>query len=148
MLKNLLQNKSRIGILLLLSIFLVLVRALEIHLFYDPFLTFFKSEFYGLPLPGFNVYKLIVNLFLRYFINTILSLAIIFYIFKDIELVKFSSILYFILFFILIVSFCIIIFVLDGNNNLILFYVRRLIIQPVFLLLFVPAVFYQKFKSK
>jgi exosortase F-associated protein len=33
---------------------------------------------------------------------------------------------------------------LDKENNFVLFYIRRFLIQPLFLLLFIPAFFYQK----
>jgi exosortase F-associated protein len=116
----------------------------ENQLFYDPFLNFFKSEFQLMPLPTFNGFRLLFSLFLRYFLNTIVSLAIIYVFFKEIELVKFSAVLYGIFFIILTILFFSIIHFYGNTNNLLLFNVRRFLIQPIFVLLFVPAFYYQK----
>ncbi|MBD2001699.1 exosortase F system-associated protein [Trichocoleus sp. FACHB-40] len=83
-----------------------------------------------------------LSLFLRYALNTLLSLGIIGLIFKDKSILKMCSILYTAFFIILIAAFYI---VLNTNdpNMLVLFYIRRFIIQPLFLILFIPAFYYQ-----
>lgn len=144
MLKKLLKHKIQILIFIVLVLFLALVRAFETKLFYDPFLAFFKSEFNNHPLPEFDTYRLFFSMFFRYFLNTIFSLGIIYTIFKNIELVKFASILYGIFFLLLIIAFFLIIYFYGEHNNLVLFYVRRFLIQPLFVLLFVPAFYYQE----
>lgn len=144
MIKKMIQNKSKILILLLLISLFAVIRLFEFQLFYDPFLFFFKSEFQLMPLPDFDGFRLFCNLFLRYLLNDIISLAIIYVVFKEIELVKFSAILYGIFFIVLTIVFFSIIHFYGNKNNLLLFNVRRFLIQPIFLLLFVPAFYYQK----
>ena len=144
MIKKMLQNKFKILILLLLLALFAAIRLFENELFYDPFLLFFKSEFQLLPLPAFDKYQLFFSLFFRYFLNSIVSLAIIYAIFKEIELVKFSAVLFLIFFVILTTVFFSIIHFYGNTNNLLLFNVRRFLIQPIFILLFVPAFYYQK----
>ena len=144
MLRNLLNHKVRIALAMLFILLLALVRAYEDNLFYDPFLNYYKSDYYNLPLPEIDTLQLFFGLFFRYFLNTLLSLAIIYALFKDIEAVKFASMLYFIFFVILIIGFFFVFFYIGETNKMALFYVRRFIIQPIFLLLFLPAFYYQK----
>jgi exosortase F-associated protein len=146
MLRKILNNKIRLVQLLLLVGLLVLIRAFEDQLFYDPFLDYFKSDFANLPLPIFNPFQLFFGLLFRYTLNTFVSLGIIYVLFKDVQMVKFALVLYYFFFMLLIISFFFIIYYVNGHNNLALFYVRRFLIQPIFVILFVPAFYYQKQK--
>lgn len=147
MLKKLLKNKLRIASVILLIVALALVRAFESNLFYDPFLTYFQSEYANLPIPEINHIQLVIGLFFRYFLNTVLSLAMIYVLFKDVDAVKFAAVLYSVFFVFLLVA---LLFVLlkDGETHKMgLFYVRRFLIQPIFLLLFIPAFYLQNQKK-
>jgi exosortase F-associated protein len=126
----------------------VLIRGFEDRLFYDPFLMYFKTDYNNLPLPEFDVIKLFFGLFHRYFLNTMLSLAIIYILFKDIVAIKFCILLYAVFFVILIIALYSVIFCFDETNKMALFYVRRFLIQPIFLLLFLPAFYFQLQSSK
>jgi exosortase F-associated protein len=144
MLKNLFNHKVRIVLTLLFVILLALVRAYEDSLFYDPLLNYFKSDYFNLPLPEIDNLQLFIGLFFRYFLNTLFSLAIIYVIFKDIQAVKFASILYLLFFVILAVIFFYMLSFFGEGHKMTLFYIRRFLIQPIFLLLFLPAFYYQK----
>jgi exosortase F-associated protein len=144
MLQKLLNHKVRILLATLLVLLLVLIRAYEDVLFYDPFLNYFKTDYYNLPLPEIDNFQLLFGLFFRYFLNTVVSLGIIYVLFKDIEAVKFASILYFAFFIILVVTFFFVFSFFGEANKMALFYIRRFLIQPIFLLLFLPAFYYQK----
>jgi exosortase F-associated protein len=146
MLRKILNNKIRLAQFLFLVGLLVLIRAFEDQLFYDPFLDYFKNDFANLPLPNFNPFQLFFGLLFRYTLNTVVSLGIIYVLFKEIQMVKFALVLYYFFFMILIISFFYIIFYIKESNNFVLFYVRRFLIQPIFVLLFVPAFYYQKQK--
>jgi exosortase F-associated protein len=51
----------------------------------------------------------------------------------------------YLLFFIILISlFFIVLFFFGETNKMTLFYIRRFLIQPIFLLLFLPAFYYQK----
>ena len=147
MLQKLLDNKVRIVQLVFLIGLLILIRAFENELFYDPFLNYFKEERASVY-PEINVVKLFLNLVLRYFLNTIISLIILFVVFKDVVLVQFSAILYSLLFVLLIVSFYIYLNHFDESHKMILFYIRRFLIQPIFILLFIPGFYFQKQSQK
>ena len=146
MIKKLIKNKSRVLIAIGVLLALVAVRAFEQKLFYDPFLPFFKTEFQGKSLPDYEGFKLFLNTFLRYFLNTIFSILLIFQIFKEKKLVVFVSWLYLFLFVVLAVIYFGLLYS-KTSDYLVLFYVRRFLIQPLFLVLFIPAFYYQR-KSK
>ena len=143
MLNKFLENKFKIIITILVVLCLGIVRALENQLFYDPFLVYFESEFKELPLPKVDNFKLFAGLLLRYALNAVLSLILIYTLFRDIEILKFSTLLY-VFFLILLFGMFFIILEYFPNANWLLFYVRRFIIQPIFVLLFVPAFYYQQ----
>lgn len=122
----------------------VLVRYYEGVLFYDPFLDYFKGDFNHMPLPEFDVFCLILNLLFRYGLNMIISLGLIYMIFKDGIMIQFSFFLYVIAFAILLLSFFLVIYFYGADNNFLLFYIRRFLIQPIFVMLFIPAFYFQK----
>ncbi|MBF4494047.1 exosortase F system-associated protein [Flavobacterium sp. JLP] len=143
MLNKLIEHKFKILIAISIVICFGLIRAFEIQLFYDPFLDYFENDYKTLPYPEVNMFKLFCGLFLRYFLNTILSLLLIYILFKDVEIFKFSVFLY-LFFFVLLFGMFFIVLNYLPNDNWLLFYVRRFIIQPIFALLFIPAFYYQQ----
>jgi exosortase F-associated protein len=148
MLDAILRNKIRVFSVGILFFLLVLVRAYETFLFYDPFLLYFKSDFNSMVYPTFDSLPFITNLLFRYGLNTCLSLGIIFALFQDKRMIKFIAFLYFIFFIILLVLFFIVLYHTAFFSCLSLFYVRRFLIQPIFLLLFIPGLYYQKVSRK
>ena len=144
MLKNLLNHKRRIVVIMLFVVGLILIRTYEDLLFYDPFLNYFKLDYHNLSLPEVDYLKFFFGLLFRYFGNSLFSLSIIYVIFKDFELTKFASLLYLVFFVILVGALFFVLSQGDQANKMTLFYIRRFLIQPLFLLLFIPAFFYQK----
>lgn len=142
--QNVINNKKNLLAIGILIIALILVRAFESKLFYDPFLEFFHSEIQTKPLPEYDGLKLFFGLFFRYLINSAITVLIIYLLFKEMSIVKLTSLLL-IGFFIVLIT--ILFLILNSSSNpdyLFLFYIRRFLIQPLFLILFVPAFFYQK----
>jgi exosortase F-associated protein len=127
---------------------IICVRLFEDKLFYDPFLEFFKSDYQNKSLPDFDGFKLIFYLFLRYFVNTLLSIIVIYLLFLNKMHVKIASILYVFLFVLLVVIFSYLLFLSTQPNYLLLFYVRRFLIQPLLLLLLITAFYFQKLTSQ
>ncbi len=125
---------------------LALIRTYESDWFYDPFLDYFRGNNQNKPYPETQGFRLFLNLFLRYFLNAVLSLAIIQVLFRNREFLKLAAFLYTVFFVILIIVFFLVLYNTE-NANLVLFYVRRFLIQPIFILLFLPA-FYLQTKSK
>ncbi len=144
MLKELLKDKKRFALLFLALLGLIFVRIFEKNLFYDPFLFFFKLDYQNKPLPYFDGIQLFFGIFFRYLLNSLFSLSIIYLVFKQIQLLKFATLLFIVLFVILIVLFFSLIQFSEQPDYLVLFYVRRFLIQPMFLVLFIPAFYYQQ----
>jgi exosortase F-associated protein len=144
MLKNLLNNKLKVAAGLLLVLILIAIRAFEDTIFYDPFLDYFKSNYYNLPLPKLNIIKLFFSLGFRFYINSMISLGLLRLIFNDSKIMKFSVFLYSFLGIVLMISFFFILLKFGETNKMNLFYIRRFIIQPLFIILFIPAFYYQK----
>lgn len=144
MLKKMLKNKTTIGLGLLLIVLLVIIRAFEDELFYDPFLNYFKDEYTNLPLPVINTVKLFFSLGFRYYLNSIISLGLLYLIFKDTKIIKFSTVLFILFGSFLMIGFFFVLKIGNPESKMTLFYIRRFIIQPIFLILFIPAFYYQK----
>ncbi|WP_371742383.1 exosortase F system-associated protein [Flavobacterium sp. 7E] len=144
MLKKLFEHKTAIVFSLVFVLLLVAVRIYENELFYDPFLLYFKSDFKDAPLPVFNYFKLFIGFLFRYSLNMVVSLGLIYTLFKDITMIKFATLLY-LFFFLVLILYCFVILHFFGEENkLAFFYVRRFLVQPIFVLLFIPAFYYQK----
>ena len=138
----------KILLVVILTSLLVLVRAFEDTLFYDPLLNFFKSDYKTAPLPKMDVYLLHVNTAFRFILNSVISLGIISLLFGNREVIKISLFLYAILFVALMIVFSLIIYTSEGtSSHFVLFYVRRFLIQPLFLLILLPAFYFHKYNS-
>ena len=142
MLNKIREEKTKIFISTLVICCFGLIRAFEGSLFYDPFLDYFEKDFNNIKLPEVDSLKLFLNLLLRFVLNTALSLILIYTLFRDKGILIFSSFLYAFFSVVLFVMFFIIVEYFPEKSWL-LFYVRRFIIQPIFVLLFIPAFYYQ-----
>ena len=120
-----------------------LIRFFEQDLFYDPLLEFYKSNFSEKPFPKLDPLWYSFNLVFRYLLNTFLSLVLIWVTFKNKTYIIFSCLLYGVLFVISILSFWIIAFEISSENYMILFYIRRFLIQPLLVILLLPAFYFQ-----
>lgn len=142
------------GIVMLFGI-LVAIRVYQESLFYDPLINFFKTDHSTHLLPEMDTVKLLGNLALRFWMNTLVSLGILWLLFRKKEIIKMSAILFIVVFVILMLTIIILLNgspTIDGSTDnklasgghLALFYVRRFLIQPLFLLLLIPAFYFQK----
>lgn len=120
---------------------LALVRYFE-WLFYDPFRLYFSRDFYHVPVPEFEGMRLLANFFLRYWLNTAISMAILYALFNSRPQLVFAGFLYLAFFIVLCVAFFAVVHYAP-EEKMALFYIRRFLIQPLLLLLFIPAFIYQ-----
>lgn len=134
----------RVALTFLLIGILAIIRVKGELVFYDPLLHFFKSDYLSSSLPELNYTKLFSNLLLRYILNSITSLAIIYVIFIKKDYVIFSLYIFSIGFVIFAIPYYFLIKNYINEKYLILFYIRRILIQPVFVLLLIPAFYYFK----
>ena len=124
-----------------LLVLLVCVRLFQERLFYDPLLDYFKRS--RTILPQYDSVKLFIGLLFRYLLNTVLSIGILWFCFKDKSILKLTAVLY-VVFFIALAAVFFTALAVDNPANMLLFYIRRFLIQPLLLILFVPAFYYQK----
>ena len=141
------QNLTKYILLFVLFGLLVLIRAFENQLFYDPYLTFFQNDYLYIDSPRREIFKVTVFTSLRYFLNTVISLGILFVVFKDKNIVKFSAIMYVLAFFILMSMYLYFVVNPRQEDYYLFFNVRRFIIQPIILMVLLPAFYYNKLKS-
>ena len=142
--QNELTSKKNLAIVGVLIFALILVRAFETKLFYDPFIEFFHGEIQNKPLQNYDGFKLFFGLFFRYLINSLITISIIYFLFKETSIVKLSSFLLLVFFGVLISALFLILNFSSQPDYLYVFYIRRFLIQPLFLILFVPAFYYQR----
>jgi exosortase F-associated protein len=138
------KKEIRIILILLLLALLVLIRAFEKELFYDPLIVYFQNDYLYTSIPDVNVWKLIVDILFRYTLNSLVTLGIIYLAFQKKKFVKFSGFFLMLAFMLLIVVFAFLLRNDFKNGYLLPFYVRRFLIHPLFLLLLFPAFYYQK----
>lgn len=127
-----------------LIIALIAVRAFLEPLFYDPLNVYFKSDYLNLDFPELVYLKYFTHTSIRFATNTFLSIGIIYLLFQNKSTFNFTLKLYAAIYIILI-SFLFeeLMFNLS-NGYLFLFYVRRLLIHPIILLILLPAFYYQQ----
>lgn len=123
---------------------LIGIRALEDRIFYDPFLTYFKSADQSALFPDYQLSKLILSYLFRFLLNTFFSLWIIHFLFQNKEWTKQAFVLIALIF---VIVFPIYLFCINDKfqiGYLFSFYIRRFVIQPLTLLLIVPIFYYRK----
>lgn len=138
------KKRIRIPIIAGLFLLLILVRAFGTDIFYDPFIEYFRNDYLNKPIPDYNGFKLSLNILFRYALNTVISLAIIYVAFQKKGLVKFSIKFYVAAFVVMGILYFILLQFEMINGHLFTFYVRRFLIHPVFVLILLPAFYYQK----
>ena len=130
-------------------VLLVAIRAFEDTLFYDPFLDFFKGPYQRAPLPEFSTGKLWGHIALRYGMNMILSILVLYALFRNRTLLRLSLWLYTGAFFIFAGMYFLLLYIqVSPQYYLAVFYLRRFLIQPLLLFILVPAFYYQHHRGK
>jgi exosortase F-associated protein len=123
---------------------LVLIRAYEDVLFYDPYLIFFENDYLYLDSPRREIAKLVLYTTLRFILNTMFSLGILYLIFKDISVIKFSLLVYSFAYVCLLIPFLYFVINPKQEDYYLFFNIRRFLIQPIGLILLLPAFYYYK----
>ena len=142
------KKRYRWLLITVLFVLLVLVRAFENSLFYDPLIYYFKHDHLQKAIPFISGSKMLISLVFRYVLNAVISLGIIYLAFQNKNFVKFSIKFYGLAFVLLGVTF---LSILKGgfeNGYLFAFYIRRFLIHPIFVLLLLPAFYYKISTSK
>ncbi|WP_407556195.1 exosortase F system-associated membrane protein [Winogradskyella sp. 4-2091] len=128
----------------LLFMFLILIRTFEDVLFYDPYLTFFENDYLYMDSPRREVAKLVLFTSIRFVLNTLISLGVLYVIFKDMSIIKFSTLIYAIAYILLLIPFLYFVINPKQEDYYLFFNVRRFLIQPIGLILLLPAFYYYR----
>ncbi len=139
-----------VRILLIAILFLLLfaIRGFASEMFYDPLIEYFKNEYLYANMPKINNWYLVIDMFYRYILNSLISLGIIWLVFKRKDYVKFSGFFLMLAFMILIVVFVLLLKDEFKSGYLLPFYIRRFIIHPLFLILLLPMFYFQKLSKR
>lgn len=138
------SRSLRIVITFVLFGLLFLVRAYETDLFYDPLILYFQNDYLYKTIPEIDSWHLVVDMLFRYTLNSVVTIGIIYMIFKKKRYVKFAGFLLMFSFMIMIVIFSLLLRADFESGYLFPFYIRRFIVHPVFLLILLPAFYYHK----
>jgi len=130
--------------LFVLFFLLVLIRAFEDILFYDPYLTFFENDYLYIDSPRREIAKLVLNTTMRFLMNAIISLGILYVIFKDKSIIKFSVFIYGVTYILMLIPFLYFVINPKQEDYYLFFNIRRFLIQPIILILLLPAFYYYK----
>ena len=134
----------RVIVVFLCCISFLFIRFRESELFYDPLISFFKGYYQFSDLPEMNLGKLYFNIFLRYGIHMILSLIVLWMLFMEKGILKFAALLYGVVFILLLGGIMYLLHDYEIDSSGTLFYVRRFLIQPLILIILLPAFFYYR----
>ena len=141
------MNKAlKIILLIILFSLLAAIRYFENDLFYDPYLTFFQNDYLYIDNPRREVFKLTAFTTLRYVLNTVISLGILYVFFRDRNMIKFSVLVYSGAYIILLALFLYFVLNPKQEDYYLFFNIRRFLIQPIILLLLLPAFYYHKLR--
>ena len=141
------NNTIKYILLFILFGLLILIRLFEYELFYDPYLTFFQNDYLYIDSPRREVLKVTSFTTLRYALNSIISLGILFLFFKDKSIIKFSALIFSIAYIILIIIYLYFVINPRQEDYYLFFNIRRFLIQPIILILLLPAFYYNKIKG-
>lgn len=125
----------------ILTIGLILIRLNEESLFYDPLLYYFKNS-YEVTLLEIDITKHLISVTIRYGINTLLSIGIIYMLFNKKSYIKISGIVFLIGWVIFLPIYYLFINTEFEYSLMIGFYIRRFLIQPIIGIILILALFY------
>jgi len=132
----------------LMVVMLAGVRFFQHYVFYDPLDDYFHTNFQAMPIPDMNNMLLILSNALRYLINGVLSVGILWMLFKSKSYIKASLWVYLFAFVLLNVVFLITLQFEVSLSKMALFYTRRFIIHPLLLFVLVAGGFFLQSKKK
>lgn len=136
----------RIITLIILFGLLVFIRFFEDVLFYDPYLLFFENDYLYIDSPRRETLKLVLFTTLRFVLNSAISLGILHLIFKDISVIKFAGLIYIVSYIFLLGVFLYFVVNPRQEDYYLFFNIRRFLIQPLILVVLLPAFYYSKIR--
>lgn len=128
----------------ILLILIVMIRVFEYQIFNDGLMDFFKHDYLLKPLPKISIWHMVWIDSLRYWLNAILSIFLIKLFFHQQNLDRFLWLFYGVFYVIGVIFLLYFLNNYQPGDYLGLFYTRRFLIQPIWLFLLIPALYYQQ----
>ncbi|MCY2688618.1 exosortase F system-associated membrane protein [Salinimicrobium sp. TH3] len=125
---------------------LALIRVYEYRFFYDPFMYFFEQAYQSGETIDFS-FEMFFNVFLRFSLNTLVSLLILWVAFQSWGIIKFSGVIYLTFFIVLFPLFVYLMHHVQPQDYLAAFYVRRFLAHPLLILILLPAFYYYRLQA-
>jgi exosortase F-associated protein len=137
--------RAAVKILIILGLVGVLatVRLFEYRFFYDPFMYFFERAYRSGETINYS-FGMFFNVFLRFLVNTFISLLILWVAFQSRGIIKFAGIIYAGFFIVLFPLFVYLMNHVEPQDYLAAFYVRRFLAHPLLILILLPAFYYYR----
>ncbi|MBS1548667.1 MAG: exosortase F system-associated protein [Bacteroidetes bacterium] len=126
---------------------LIGIRVVEDRIFYDPFLNYFHESNANTEFPAFSWFQLILSHLGRFVLNLLFSLVIVQSLFRNIQWTLQALIMIVLVFVITLPVYLVCVYHQFEIGYLFSFYVRRLVIQPLIVLLIVPMFYYRRQKQ-
>ncbi|MDT0553265.1 exosortase F system-associated membrane protein [Urechidicola vernalis] len=134
----------RYSVIAILFLLLFFIRGFEDVLFYDPFLLYFENDYLLAEFPSVDMWKLFLSILFRFSLNSIVSVLILKFVFSETVQLKFLIWLYIVFFIVCVSVFLIQVQSEFDNGYLFPFYVRRLLIHPMLLIVLLPVYFVKR----
>ncbi|WZL87876.1 exosortase F system-associated protein [Salinimicrobium sp. 3283s] len=122
---------------------LAMIRIYEYRFFYDPFMYFFERAYQSGETVNYTL-EMFSNLFLRFVLNTLVSLLILWVAFRSWGIIKFSALIYAAFLTVLFPVFMYLMENVEPGQYLAAFYVRRFLAHPLLILILLPAFYYYR----
>ena len=122
---------------------LAMIRIYEYRFFYDPFMYFFERAYQSGETVNYT-FEMFSNLFLRFVLNTFVSLLILWVAFRSWGIIKFSALIYAAFLTVLFPVFMYLMENVEPGQYLAAFYVRRFLAHPLLILILLPAFYYYR----
>ena len=126
---------------------LAMIRIYEYRYFYDPFMYFFERAYRSGETIDYT-FEMFFNVFLRFSLNTIVSLLILWVAFRSWGIIKFSCLVFAAFFIILFPLFIYLMEHVQPQEYLAAFYVRRFLAHPLLVLILLPAFYYYRLSRR
>lgn len=137
------KGVTKIIIILGLVGVLAMIRLYEYRFFYDPFMYFFEKAYQSGDTIDYS-FQMFFNVFLRFFLNTLVSLLILWVAFRSWGIIKFSALIYAAFLVVLFPIFVYLMHHVEPGQYLAAFYVRRFLAHPLLILILLPAFYYNR----
>lgn len=123
---------------------LILWRMLHQWVLYDPLIAYYQGAITPQQFPQVQPIGLMCSWGLLYYLNSMTSLALLYVWFRESRSIKFLGLCYALMGLVLLVGTLFMVQFFGSKYPMLIFQLRRFLIYPILLLVFFPALYYQK----